>query len=80
MLPTLKHGQIVVFLRSMRLSEGDIVHCRIDGSDSVKRIIKLRPGEVWVEGDNKAASTDSRDFGWISSTSVIAKMLLTFPM
>ncbi|MEJ6573757.1 MAG: S26 family signal peptidase [Actinomycetes bacterium] len=34
--------------------------------------------EVWVEGDNKAKSTDSRSWGAIDSSEVIGKLILRY--
>ena len=36
-------------------------------SDTVKhRESRVPPGHVWLEGDNKRASYDSRHFGYVS--------------
>jgi len=47
----------------------------------VKRLIEIGSGEntgkVWVEGDN-AASTDSRQWGWIDQTELRARVLFRF--
>jgi hypothetical protein len=34
-------------------------------------------GKVWVEGDNEA-STDSRQWGWISESELRARVLLRY--
>ena len=47
----------------------------------LKRVIELGSGEntgkVWVEGDNEA-STDSRQWGWISESELRARVLFRF--
>jgi signal peptidase I len=47
----------------------------------IKRLIEIGSGEnegkVWVEGDN-AASTDSREWGWISASELRAIVLFRF--
>jgi signal peptidase I len=47
----------------------------------VKRLIEIGSGEntgkVWVEGDN-AASTDSRQWGWISESELRARVLFRY--
>jgi signal peptidase I len=40
----------------------------ISGDDLV-----LRPGEYWVEGDNKAESTDSRRFGPVQRRQLLGR-------
>ena len=47
----------------------------------IKRLIEIGSGEnngkVWVEGDNEA-STDSREWGWISTAELRAIVLFRF--
>lgn len=40
----------------------------------LKRILKINKDLIWVEGDNKEASRDSRDFGWIEKKQVLGKV------
>lgn len=46
-----------------------------DGKTIIKRIIKIENNRYFVEGDNKAASTDSRDFGMIDKDNIIGKVV-----
>jgi len=62
MLPTLHHGQILLGRRWFRPSVGQIVVAWTD-QPLIKRITKLDREQVWLEGDNVSASTDSRYFG-----------------
>lgn len=39
-----------------------------------KRIIKIINDKIWVEGDNKKKSIDSRNFGFIERENIIGKM------
>ena len=47
----------------------------------IKRLMEIGSGEnagkVWVEGDNKA-STDSRQWGWISESELRAQVLFRY--
>ena len=47
----------------------------------IKRLMEIGSGEnagkVWVEGDNKA-STDSRQWGWISESELRARVLFRY--
>lgn len=40
-----------------------------------KRIVKIINSKIWVEGDNKKKSIDSRNFGFIERKNIIGKML-----
>lgn len=68
MLPTLRSGDLLL-VRSLRTGEpreGQIVCAETDTVEAIKRV--TRPpadGTVWLEGDNAAASTDSRSLGAI---------------
>jgi len=44
----------------------------------IKRVIRADGSGVWVEGDNKAASTDSREWGAITPPEVIGRVLLRY--
>lgn len=70
MLPTLLPGdRLVVDLWTLRHRAprvGEIVLVRRPGSEAVlvKRVVRtLAGGAVWVEGDHRASSDDSRAFG-----------------
>ena len=39
----------------------------------LKRITTIKDSSVWVEGDNKKRSTDSRDFGWVSVKALLGQ-------
>jgi type IV secretory pathway protease TraF len=48
----------------------------------VKRVIEVHNDtnetEIWVEGDNKEKSTDSRSWGALDSSEVIGKLILRY--
>jgi phage repressor protein C with HTH and peptisase S24 domain len=76
MLPALGPGRIVIGVaRSRQLRPGDIVIIHHNGLEKIKRIQKMRPGLVFVVGDNSARSTDSRTFGWLSVSAVRARII-----
>jgi phage repressor protein C with HTH and peptisase S24 domain len=78
MSPTLWPGQLVVgvtFFRS--LTPGNIVIVEHEGLEKIKRIKSIQESKLFVEGDNKDFSTDSRHFGLINRTQVLAKVLTT---
>ena len=50
----------------------------------VKRVVKVDQSnesnetKIWVEGDNKSASTDSRSWGALDSSEVIGKLIFRY--
>lgn len=41
-----------------------------------KRITKIFNDKIWVEGDNKKISIDSRKFGYIEKSNIIGKVII----
>ncbi len=86
MAPTYNEGDWLLFIgRRANLESlvGKVVLIRRAsgaGSDflQIKRVIRIDAGSVWVEGDNKESSTDSRSWGAISSDEVIGKLLFRY--
>ena len=75
MLPTLRHGQLVLFATWLKPKAGDIVMVRHGGREKIKRIADMDDSSVYLLGDNPAASTDSRQFGRLPLEQVVAKLL-----
>lgn len=76
MWPTFKQGEIVVGSTNVAdVQVGDVVMVEHDGLEKIKRVADVRPGEIYVLGDNPSASSDSRNFGWLSQGSVKAKII-----
>lgn len=79
MLPTLKPGQDVVSFNWAYLGRkpkiGDVVIIKVDGKEMIKRVQKKTQLKVFVQGDNKEESTDSRDFGLVDISQVIGKVV-----
>ena len=86
MLPALKEGQDVISFNWFYKSKiGDIVIVQSESFDyaqdkkfkvqSLKRIKIITEDKVWVEGDNKDGSTDSRHFGPVRMEQVVGKVI-----
>ena len=81
MAPSLSAGDRVLVDRwthAQRLPRrGEIVLVEGPGGDLlVKRVVRVGPsGDVWVEGDNREASSDSRDFGPLSAGRVRGRVV-----
>jgi signal peptidase I len=92
MSPTLEQGDWALAVAVGRLRRRDVVvieHPTRPGFEVVKRIIALpgeltsvgrllRSDEFWVEGDNRGASTDSRQFGPVTRDRVRARIRLVY--
>lgn len=80
MQPALREGQVVAALAWFwRLRPGDVVIIEHNGMEKIKRLKKIRQGEVWLAGDNPGKSTDSRHFGWLPREAVLAKVVYPNP-
>ena len=66
-------GKVVLIQRQSNLGEDFL---------QVKRVTQVsgrnNETEIWVEGDNKSASTDSRSWGALDSSEVIGKLILRY--
>ena len=86
MEPALKEGRIVIGRRMRpqenagQLRPGTVVILRHEGLEKIKRLTAVRMSaaggiEVEVRGDNAEASTDSRSFGWLSASVILAVII-----
>ncbi len=74
MLPTLKPGALLLGTSLINVKPGRIVVTRTE-TVSIKRVSRVSGSEVWLEGDNKSASTDSRHYGPIKRSDVGAVVI-----
>ena len=78
MKPTLHPGQDVLsFNWFVKPKVGDLVVVKVDGREMVKRIQKVDDRTIYVVGDNKEESNDSRDFGAINVDQIVGKVVYT---
>ncbi len=79
MNPAFRAGDTVLVNRlSYFLSKpkiGDVVVLR-RRKYIIKRIVGVKEKKVFVIGDNKKESMDSRKFGWINKKEIVGKVIL----
>ena len=91
MAPGLREGEFVLAVRPGRIRRGSVVlavHPHRPRLELVKRVRgvagdeaqgrRLRPGEVWLEGDDPTASTDSRSFGPVPTSAIRGVVVLRY--
>ena len=75
MYPTLKHNEFVTYNSFETAKINDVVIIKSDSFLSekyiIKRIIDMNDNQIFVEGDNKEFSCDSRNFGWIDKELIV---------
>ena len=74
MVPTPAPGEWVVVRRTRRPRVGSVVVVRRPERYVVKRVTRRTDVGWWVEGDNAAASDDSRVFGPVPDTDVVGEV------
>lgn len=76
MFPALKQGQdVLIWCWFYEPKVGDMVVIKNKGLEKIKRIKKVYKDKIFVEGDNKKESTDSRDFGAILRAEIVGKVV-----
>jgi nickel-type superoxide dismutase maturation protease len=76
MLPALPDGKIVIATGWFyRLKPNNIVIVSHNNIEKIKRIKSIDNGRIFLVGDNPKGSTDSRQFGKVDVTNVLAKKL-----
>jgi nickel-type superoxide dismutase maturation protease len=75
MVPTLAPGEWVLVRRGVAPRPGAVVVVRRPERLVVKRVVRLTgDGRVWVEGDNAAASDDSRTWGAVDPGAIVGEV------
>lgn len=75
MLPGFQPNQVVLAVALRRPKVGTVVIVQHNGMEKIKRLTKVQRDKIYVVGDNPAASTDSRRFGWLPKTSLKARVI-----
>ena len=75
MAPKLRPGQLIMATTFVKhLHPGQVVIFRKNNREMIKRIEEVEADKVYVIGDNLEASTDSRQFGWLSKDEIVARV------
>lgn len=75
MHPHLPHGKIVLAFRHKKPQVGDVVIVRHHKVEVLKRVHELKDDAAYLLGDNPIESTDSRHYGWIPLSRVVAVVM-----
>ena len=81
MSPTLEDGDRLLVWRTTRARPGDLVVVRNPGAvtlEVVKRVTAVSADGLLVEGDNPAASTDSRSWGPVPWSLLVGRVHLRY--
>jgi len=78
MEPTIRHGNYVFVYRWARdHKEGNIIVLKhpVSGIHIIKRIDSMDNDRVFVTGDNKDSSEDSRHFGSVYKSNIVGRVI-----
>lgn len=75
MSPTLNEGRLVIASGLLTPKQGRVVIAKHRGLEKIKRVSKIQGTKVYLTGDNSKESSDSRQFGWLPISSVIASVI-----
>ena len=73
MVPTLVPGEWLVVRRGVPPRPGAVMVVKQAGRLVIKRVVRVDPQGVWVEGDNAEASDDSRTYGHVAPADVVGE-------
>ena len=79
MIPALAPGERVLVHYGAHFSNGDIVLLDRGDRIDIKRVTRIEDGHIFVEGDNSEVSIDSRTYGPVAKSAVLAKVLWRLP-
>jgi nickel-type superoxide dismutase maturation protease len=75
MMPTFPHGKLVLGWRRRTPKVGDVVIVKHHNLELIKRVSQMEGSKVYLLGDNAEASTDSRHYGWLPVSSIMAVVM-----
>ena len=81
MIPYIKPKDYILIWKfgfRIKIKIDDVIVFRKDNTVMIKRVFEINENEIFVMGDNKRESTDSRLYGSISYDMVIGKVIRIF--
>ena len=79
MVPAYAPGERVIVKYGASYEVGDAVLVDFKDRIDIKRVKQISGDQVFIEGDNTAVSVDSRQYGAVKNTRVIAKVIYRLP-
>lgn len=79
MVPAYAPGERVIVKYGATYEIGDVVLVDFKDRIDIKRVKSITGEQVFIEGDNTAVSVDSRQYGPVKNTRVIAKVIYRLP-
>ena len=79
MVPAYAPGERVIVKYGASFEVGDVVLVDFKDRIDIKRVKQISGDQVFIEGDNTAVSVDSRQYGAVKNTRVIAKVIYRLP-
>ncbi len=79
MVPAYAPGERVIVKYGASYEVGDVVLVDFKDRIDIKRVKQISGDQVFIEGDNTAVSVDSRQYGAVKNTRVIAKVIYRLP-
>lgn len=76
MLPTLRPGQVVIATPLVRVESGRVVIAQTADRAIIKRVKSVTTRGVELVGDNREASTDSRNYGLVDPRSIVGVVVI----
>lgn len=78
MSPSIVAGSMVVGIKKTP-NINDIVIARVKNKEVIKRVRSIDNDAVFLVGDNSLESTDSREYGSINKSDILAVVMVTIP-
>lgn len=79
MIPEYAPGERVLVKYGATFAIGDVVLVDFKDRIDIKRIFDIQGDQVFIQGDNTSVSVDSRHYGPVRNTRVIAKVIYRLP-
>lgn len=79
MIPAFAPGERVLVKYGANFVVNDVVLVDFTERIDLKRIVKIENGQVFVEGDNRQVSIDSRQNGPVKTDQIIGKVIYRLP-